>query len=668
MLQPDPQDSLDDIRKTLRYIALKDTDTSHLPPIPPSPFVPPQWAIAVNGLFFTSLAASILAAIGAVICLQWVGEYDAGLEDATTPEQRALRWHYRYRSTENWYMRQTIAALPILLYVAVTLFFVGLEEWFASLCPRLRAIPLVGVGVWAGGYIMTNILAVLYPSVPYRTPMSRLLFRIFWLAHFYIWKSIQVIINLYRPFMQLLLHIVTPGDASHRNRYNVERAVSSREVKEKLIDMYPWMPPGRDPWQSMHANIWERGRVERDSTIRLSAISWLANSLDLSIHSKTQFKLLLEELNRMEDSELCHWPAYAYDAPWSYIFNLFVPLKNGDNSVVSYVHSAQLGILSSILQKMCSHPTLFTRIIPDLNGELVTRLINDLVTKSPSESMQAKNRLLSVTAILSSKTWETMSQRKDMTQPYLSALQVIFDCLKASNPEIDEPSTSWIFTLCHASAKGESVEWPNPEFIGFVFDPFRNDLFRQRAIMRYIQFVDCILSNNSLPKTNTRWRWDIAGARAHGDHRVFMLQILTEHLLRISSSLSNGIDTSLLHGQAESVTNDALKLILRTCGSVRDNAEMILSNNSDEVWADSAWLYALELWFTLKAPWESPSHLGNVPSGTPTQFIDVIKKMVRRHHPMLDKLIAEVTTKFMRRMVGDLDNYSYRAHYANLHV
>jgi hypothetical protein len=625
-------------------MAIKDSNTSHLPPLPPTNFVPPQWAVAVNGLFFSSLVASILAAIGAVICLQWVGEYDAGLEDASTPEQRALRWHYRHRSTEQWYMRQLIAALPILLYAAVTLFLVGLDEWFASLCPRLRFIPFIGVVVWAGGYTVTNMLAVIFPSVPYRTPMSRYLFRMFWLTHYHCWRLIQVTINLYRPFMQYLRHLITPGDRKHRNRYNVEKAVSSLKVKDKINSMYKWMPPGRDPWQSMHAHIWERGRVDNDPTVRLSAISWLANSIDLSEHSKPHFQLIIKELETMDDSKLRHWTAYSHDVPWSYIFNLFLPSEG----IVAAQNSVSPDTLTNLLEKMCNHPTLFTRIISEIQGKLAVRFVKALAKKPPSDPEEASNRLRSITALLSSKVWEAMGAS---TQPCLAAIKVIFDCLDEINPDGGDISTCWIFTLRHPSPTGGEVEWPNPEFIGFIFDPFRNEMFRERSIHDCIRFVDCLLTSSPLPTTDTRWRWYITTGMARDDHRIYLLRILAEHILRISSTLDGGVNFALLNECADKVKSPALQLILRTCGTRRDNFDVILNNEDDGLWKDDSWMYALQFWFSLHGAWEAP-RWGEDPSGHPPRLIEIVVKMIGKHQAPLDTIVARVCARYKRQMVS----------------
>ncbi|PVF93968.1 hypothetical protein CPB86DRAFT_714200, partial [Serendipita vermifera] len=171
LLQEDPLDSINNLMKFMVARELNATTPFHSP----SPFEPYPWAVRVNGCFFASLTSSMVAAMGAVTCLQWVGEYDVDLEDASKIEDRALRSHYRFRATREWLMTPIIAMLPIFLYISVILFFVGLVIWFWHVNQTIALIPLVGVLFWASTYMITTLLAVFFPSAPFKTPLSRAL-------------------------------------------------------------------------------------------------------------------------------------------------------------------------------------------------------------------------------------------------------------------------------------------------------------------------------------------------------------------------------------------------------------------------------------------------------------------------------------------------------------
>ncbi|PVF93955.1 hypothetical protein CPB86DRAFT_714206, partial [Serendipita vermifera] len=171
LLQEDPLESINDLMK---FMVARELNAS-APFRPPALFEASPWAVAVNGCFFASLTSSMVAAMAAVTCLQWVGEYDARLDDGSKPEDRALQRHYRYLAAKKWLMGSIIAMLPIMVYLTVILFFIGLIVWFWHINRQIALIPLVGISFWGGTYLITTILAAIYPSSPFKTQLSRAL-------------------------------------------------------------------------------------------------------------------------------------------------------------------------------------------------------------------------------------------------------------------------------------------------------------------------------------------------------------------------------------------------------------------------------------------------------------------------------------------------------------
>ncbi|KIM29772.1 hypothetical protein M408DRAFT_67442, partial [Serendipita vermifera MAFF 305830] len=97
-------------------------------------FEPSPSDITVNCLFFASLSVSLVAALASVVALQWVADYDAAItRGGSSPEDRAKRRQFRYAGIVSWKMGEIIAALPLLLYCSVVLFFVGLFLWMWAL-------------------------------------------------------------------------------------------------------------------------------------------------------------------------------------------------------------------------------------------------------------------------------------------------------------------------------------------------------------------------------------------------------------------------------------------------------------------------------------------------------------------------------------------------------
>src|SRR5438132_1306999 len=122
MLEPDQAGLLVNI--TLWNIN-NDGNRSNLPYTLPA-FEPTSVGISINCLLFASLGASLVAALASVVSLQWVADYDAAItRGGSSPEDRAKRRQFRFAGVMDWKMSEIIAALPLLLYSSVILFWAG---------------------------------------------------------------------------------------------------------------------------------------------------------------------------------------------------------------------------------------------------------------------------------------------------------------------------------------------------------------------------------------------------------------------------------------------------------------------------------------------------------------------------------------------------------------
>lgn len=134
-------------------------------------------AVIVNCLFFASLSASLLAALASVIALQWVADYDAAItRGGSSPEDRAKRRQFRYAGVIQWKMSEIIAALPILLYASVILFFTGLILWMYTVHPTVANVVAGGAAIAVIFYVTTTVIAAVSVSAPFKTPLSRWLY------------------------------------------------------------------------------------------------------------------------------------------------------------------------------------------------------------------------------------------------------------------------------------------------------------------------------------------------------------------------------------------------------------------------------------------------------------------------------------------------------------
>jgi Family of unknown function (DUF6535) len=277
----------------------------------PKSFVAPAWAVRVNYYFFTAISCTLMSALSAVLALQWVGSYDTGL-NPSSPEGRALQRHVRYRGVEKWRMVQIIAFLPLLIFAALFLFFVGLAEWMWTIHQGVSAIIIAGVILGATFFVATTATSMTYVGAPFRTPTSRSL------------PSLAV--GIYHSTYMLLSGLTFQGlvSALRCSGTHTMGALSSfahywkRQSKlSKLLSIRRFLP---SPHQPKPFEELEKDMVHSVTDIKDTALIWLANSIDVLPHNFAHFQSILRELLALPPEQLINlsrWPA-----PWTSIFTL----------------------------------------------------------------------------------------------------------------------------------------------------------------------------------------------------------------------------------------------------------------------------------------------------------------------------------------------------------
>ncbi|ESK94074.1 hypothetical protein Moror_12819 [Moniliophthora roreri MCA 2997] len=124
------------------------------------PFEAGSFSIRVNCLWFLSLILSLTSALFGLLCKQWLREHQRDTQTSTPGEELALR-QLRRESFEKWGVSSFLSALPILLEVALLLFFVGVLDllWNRNRIPF--AICFVTVMLSTGLYFVTTVLPTL---------------------------------------------------------------------------------------------------------------------------------------------------------------------------------------------------------------------------------------------------------------------------------------------------------------------------------------------------------------------------------------------------------------------------------------------------------------------------------------------------------------------------
>ncbi|KAK0493088.1 hypothetical protein EDD18DRAFT_1465003 [Armillaria luteobubalina] len=139
---------------------------------PYTTFTPTTTDVWVNGLWFTSLSLSLATALVAVLMKQWLHHYIA-LPSGTPREQSHVR-QFRYGGFQKWHVLVIVGLLPVLMHLALGIFFVRLTVFLVPLRPSLSWVIGVGTVVVYATYLTTIFLPILYPQCPYRTPLSDL--------------------------------------------------------------------------------------------------------------------------------------------------------------------------------------------------------------------------------------------------------------------------------------------------------------------------------------------------------------------------------------------------------------------------------------------------------------------------------------------------------------
>ncbi|KAK0225053.1 hypothetical protein EDD85DRAFT_980254, partial [Armillaria nabsnona] len=87
-------------------------------------FVPATTDVWVNGLWFTSLFLSLMTALVAVLVKQWLHHYVA--LPSGTPRDRSFTRQFQYTGFNKWHVQVIIGLLPVLMHLALAIFFSGL--------------------------------------------------------------------------------------------------------------------------------------------------------------------------------------------------------------------------------------------------------------------------------------------------------------------------------------------------------------------------------------------------------------------------------------------------------------------------------------------------------------------------------------------------------------
>jgi hypothetical protein len=332
-----------DISRDILLVISKQLANPYLPAFELTNSTIPRFAVVVNGLLFMSLLCALVAALLAVLALQWVASYDMGL-NTTSPRKRALQRHMRSMAIKKWKMAEIIASLPLLIFIALLLFFIGIATWLWYLDRRVSGVVMSGIGISLILYAVTNVIGIIYVDSPFRTPISKGLFAV--MRSGFTWAKLIPFNFLRSPSKFYSLW----------NRFRFEEFPKSQELWNKAD------PAGRTFRRTFAKD--EEAMFERDYNIMVDSLVWLANTLEVSPASWLSFRILITEFTELP-ANLFMDTRRINDAPWETIFNMmcypyFGKRKPADYNAEELKEAQFLCRAMSMISRETSSPTIRT--------------------------------------------------------------------------------------------------------------------------------------------------------------------------------------------------------------------------------------------------------------------------------------------------------------------
>lgn len=269
-------------------------------------FEPTLTAISINCLLFASLGASLLAALATVVALQWVADYDAAIiRGGSSSEDRAKRRQFRYNGVVVWRMGEVIAALPLLLYSSVILFWAGAIQWMWMLNPTVGYIVVGSTVIAVLFYASTTIIAAVYVSAPFRTPLSG---GIYW---------------LFNPTISTFLELISLSPLERVGKTLSKLfGWTSNQVQALSAVLSTARPSVR--WIDNHfvphttSRQREEQRAQQDpNTFRLEALTWLTHRLPISADSHHRLVIFVTGMTTIHPDTVLS--SGFLEAPWRQI-------------------------------------------------------------------------------------------------------------------------------------------------------------------------------------------------------------------------------------------------------------------------------------------------------------------------------------------------------------
>ncbi|KAF8898109.1 hypothetical protein CPB84DRAFT_1161601 [Gymnopilus junonius] len=187
-LQPDQNEIMIAL---LAHIATRlDNTTSFLESIDLAGSPPTPSSIRVNVFWFIGLVLSLTTALIGIVSLQWLREHQQ-YPNSLPARQKFALLNMRMEGLAAWYVPQVFSSLPLLLQLALSLFFVGLIDFLLAISLTVAIPVIIFICIPFAFLVLTTIipafqmfvfclpLAKHYPCVPWQAPYKSTQSRLF---------------------------------------------------------------------------------------------------------------------------------------------------------------------------------------------------------------------------------------------------------------------------------------------------------------------------------------------------------------------------------------------------------------------------------------------------------------------------------------------------------
>ncbi|KAJ3487601.1 hypothetical protein NLI96_g3417 [Meripilus lineatus] len=145
-------------------------------PSPLPSFSPDTSAVWINALWFGALVLSLVTSSLGMLVKQWLREY---LENPqVSPQRYCVVRLFRLRGLRSYKVSEIASVLPLILQLALILFFAGLVLFILSIHQTIAIFITILITSWLLFVLGTSYAPLFSPSCPYKTPLLKSAFRL----------------------------------------------------------------------------------------------------------------------------------------------------------------------------------------------------------------------------------------------------------------------------------------------------------------------------------------------------------------------------------------------------------------------------------------------------------------------------------------------------------